>query len=146
MYYGWVHACKSLVRANYKSCQVSSVFCPYIYPLLSPHRVPLIFWASLLMKESPSISSQGLWCIMGTWSSSRSNERSRLSQTAPKVPNPNSQSQIKLSMWVRKENIVQIRVSFEAELLENILKFIPKIGCIKQSKHSIFAYSGPWRR
>lgn len=49
------------------------------------YRKLLMFWASPLKRKHPSISSLALWCIMGTWSSSRNSGRSRLSQRALKV-------------------------------------------------------------
>lgn len=48
-------------------------------------RVLLTSWASLERRRLASISWQVLWCIMGIWSSSRSRERSRQSQTAQRV-------------------------------------------------------------
>lgn len=48
-------------------------------------RWPLISWASPTKRKSPSTSLPALWCIMGTWNSSRSSGKSRRSPTARRV-------------------------------------------------------------
>lgn len=54
----------------------------------SSHRLLWTSWVSALMKRGPFTSWQELWCIMGTWNSSKSKGKSKLSQMALKVPHP----------------------------------------------------------
>lgn len=67
------------------------------------YRVPWISWVSAVMKKWPSTSSRGLWCIMGTWNSSKSKGKSRQSQMARKVPLPvtNCQNRCHQLLWCR---------------------------------------------